>query len=210
MDKMSPTGVKHALGFKPSALSAIMDLEVRDNKDCQDSAINAVMTFSSIRAEHAHAILSKNCKFHEPSSNGKEYIPRSFRFSLEYDKNLRAGSSTRVEKVALTKIIPCICADGLKGAELKKFKRQLQKDPINTECDTDQCPYIHILCYLKYVPDPYGIMREGQILNCTNSGQSTANLPSLKLFRARATKEDRTGNRKFLDTPLGNPLLLSL
>lgn len=171
-----------------------MNLPVEDSGQCIDMAIYSVLNYTGLRAVHAHAACSKDCSFVPPTPDGN---PRSFCIKLTYDKNMRAGATTRVESVALEKYVPCICGDNLKGSELQKFKRLLNKDPINAECVCYCCPYNHIKRYYSLIPDPNGALREQQ-------RRMDPTKQSLKLFRARAPVADRVlGDRRFLDTPLG-------
>ena len=165
-------------------------------------AICSLLNYSGLRAAHAHAAFSKDCSFLPPTESGS---PRSFQVKLQYDKNIRAGSKTRIESVALEKFVPCICAQALKGSELQQFKRLLRKEPINVECISNCCPYGHIKRYFGIIPDPYGVLREQQKL-------CDPKIESLKLFRARAPIADKVLNdRRFLEAPLGllNTLIYS-
>jgi hypothetical protein len=191
---MNPISVKHGEGNTAASLAAIMALPVESSGDCIDMAIASVLNYTGLRAAHAHAIFSKDCSFLEPGSDG---TPRSFFIKLLYDKNLRAGSSSRTETVALEKFVPCICCDLVKGKELQKFKKLLNKAPIDAECITASCPYNHIKRYFSLIPDRNGALREQQ-------KKTDPTLESLKLFRARAPIADKAlGDRRFLETPLG-------
>lgn len=191
--------MKHGEGHSEEAVAAIMELPIRDNGDILNLAIYSVLTYTGLRAEHAHAALSKDCEFMVAGFGGPS-SPRAFKIHLEYDKNLRAGSSTRVEKEALDKLIPCVCGDQLKGQDLTKFRKGVKKLNSEYPCVSLQCPYHHLKTYMDMIPDPFGAMRSS-----TNKGDPT--LPHLHLFRARVAVADGvTGVRRFLDQPLGNRL----
>jgi len=187
--------VNHGEANNAEGLAAIMNLSVKSSGDVLDMAVAALMNFTGLRAEHAHAILSKDVSFVPPSNGGKG-SPRSICFKLEYDKNLRAGSTTRVEQVALEKFVPCICIDSLKGNDRSKFVKALAKDFMDEPCLSVQCPYYHLHQYLKLLPDRFGKLNELERAR-------DPTVRPLKLFRARATLNDRNGNRRFLTTPLG-------
>lgn len=169
-----------------------------DNGDLLNVAIFCVLSFSGVRAEHAHAVFSKDCKFLDVGFNGPN-SPRAFQFSLTYDKNCRSGPNTRLEQESLVHFIPCFCFDQLKGNDLKKFRSACVKKPNDTECVTSHCPYGRIRDYFRALPDPFGAVRAAAIKN-------DLTLEHLKLFRARSAVADSAGVRRFLITPLGSIL----
>lgn len=189
--------MNHGEGHSEMSLAAIMELPIRDTGDVINMAISCVLNVTGLRAEHAHAVLSKDCAF-MPAGFAGSSSPRAFKIHLEYEKNLRAGSSTRVEKESLDKLVPCVCADQLKGQELTKFRKGVKKSYSDFPCVSFQCPYHHLKTYMGMLPDPFGAMR------CSSVKQDPS-LPHLHLFRARAPVADgATGVRRFLDQPLGN------
>jgi len=197
--KINPVSTKHAEANTEESLAAILQLPVRDTGDVINMAICCFLNFSGTRAEHAHAALSKDCTFSPANSNGKG-SPRCFKVHLEYDKTLRAGSTTRVQNEALDKLIACTCVDQLTGKDLQSFRNAMKKHPLNHLCVSVMCPYFHLWKYFAMLPDPYGSLRASSIANNPDGG-----LEHLHLFRARASIADPlTGERRFVDCPLGN------
>lgn len=190
--------MKHAEANSEESLAALLQLPVRDTGDTINMAVCCFLNFSGTRAEHAHAALSKDCTFLPAGSSGKG-TPRCFKVHLEYDKTIRAGSSSRVEQVALDKLIACTCADQVSGKDLQSFRNSLKKHPLDHPCISVQCPYLHLWKYFSILPDPYGALRASAIFNNPGAG-----LQHLRMFRARAPIADPlTGVRRFLEGPLG-------